>query len=173
VSVRDTFTRLVARLRRGRVRFLLIGVAGANYYAPSGAAMFMTQDRDLLLPLDARNLLRAWRACEACGLALWCGADPLDVPRDLAVAEHVLARRALVQATDGLGLDVDLTLVMAGLDFETAWKRRRTFKVHGVSIPVARLADIVESKARAGRDKDRLFLATHAKALEELIRRER
>jgi hypothetical protein len=32
---------------------VLIGVAGANYYAPAAAAAFVTQDRDLLLPLRA------------------------------------------------------------------------------------------------------------------------
>jgi hypothetical protein len=42
-----------------------------------------------------------------------------------------------------------------------------------VEIPVARLADIVASKQRAGRDKDRLFLATHADALRDLMKLER
>ncbi|HEV8266736.1 MAG TPA: hypothetical protein VGR00_00825, partial [Thermoanaerobaculia bacterium] len=76
----------------------------------------------------------------------------------------------LVQATDGKGLFVDLTLVMAGFVFETVWKERRTFVVDGVEIPVARLSHIVESKVTAGRDKDRLFLATHAEALRSLMR---
>jgi hypothetical protein len=37
---------------------------------------------------------------------------------------------------------------------------------------VARLRDIVASKAQAGRPKDRLFLATHEEALKELMRKE-
>jgi hypothetical protein len=43
--------------------------------------------------------------------------------------------------------------------------------VDGVEIPVARLLHIVESKGAAGRDKDRLFLATHRDALQQLLRR--
>ena len=39
-----------------------------------------------------------------------------------------------------------------------------------VDIPVARLADIVTSKAAAGRKKDRLFLATHAEAIRQMQR---
>jgi hypothetical protein len=38
-------------------------------------------------------------------------------------------------------------------------------------VPVARLLHIVTSKHAAGRDKDRLFLATHREALEQLLRR--
>ena len=47
--------------------------------------------------------------------------------------------------------------------------RERMFVVDGVEIPVARLTHIVESKAAAGREKDRLFLATHAEALRQLL----
>ncbi len=58
---------------------------------------------------------------------------------------------------------------MAGFDFERVWGERRVFKIEGIDVPCARLRHIVESKARAGRDKDRLFLATHREALRELL----
>jgi hypothetical protein len=73
-----------------------------------------------------------------------------------------------VRATDTRGLDVDFTTVMAGFEFAPVFARRRTFLVEGVPIPVARLSDLVASKAAAGREKDRLFLATHAEALRSL-----
>jgi len=53
-----------------------------------------------------------------------------------------------------------------------ALHERRTFSVDELDIPVARLLHIVQSKHAAGRDKDRLFLATHREALETLLRRE-
>jgi hypothetical protein len=81
----------------------------------------------------------------------------------------VVARRILTTATGHEGLAVDLSLVMAGFTFARVWRRRRVFRVNGVDVPVARLADIVTSKAAAGRLKDRLFLATHAEALEHLV----
>ena len=77
-----------------------------------------------------------------------------------------------MKATDRSELEVDLTLVMAGFDFEAVWNERRTFVVDAVEIPVARLIHIVTSKHTVGRDKDRLFLATHREALEELLRGE-
>jgi hypothetical protein len=150
------------------VRFLLIGVAGANYYARSAGTVFTTQDRDLFLPAASRNALAAWRACRELGLELWCGDEPLGAPLDLTLAKAVVDRKALVRA-ESEGLTIDLTFVMGGFDFAAVWARRRRFRVGGVSIPVARLSDIVASKAAAGRPKDRLFLATHEEALRGLL----
>jgi hypothetical protein len=81
-------------------------------------------------------------------------------------------RRALVRATGPDNLLVDLTLVMAGFDFETVWAERRTFIVDGMDVPVARLLHIVPSKEASGRDKDRLFLATHEEALRQMYEKE-
>jgi hypothetical protein len=102
---------------------------------------------------------------------LWSGDEPLDSPRDRWLATRVIDRRAETRAGDRHELQVDLTLTMTGFDFETVWNERRMFVVDGVNIPVARLLHIVESKHAAGRDKDRLFLATHREALKEMLRR--
>lgn len=168
----DPFSAVARGLLERDARFVVIGAWGANYYAHAGSVVFETRDRDLYLPPDPDNLLNVWSACEAAGLLLWAESEPLDMPRDRWLAEQIVKRRAVVRATDGRGLDVDLSLVMAGFDFETVWRERRVFVVDGVDIPVARLRHIVESKAAAGRDKDRLFLATHAEALRDLLGRE-
>jgi hypothetical protein len=162
---------LARALSDGSVRYAMIGVGGANLYAPGGAAIFITQDTDLFLPPDPDNLVRAWTACADVGLELWSQDDPLDIPRDRWLAERVVERRALTRATKD-ELQVDLTLVMKGFDFETVWNERRTFVVDEAEISVARLLHIVTSKHAAGRDKDKLFLATHRDALEQLLRRE-
>ncbi len=165
----DPFTSLAGALAADGVRYVVIGVWGANYYAPSGSAMFTTLDRDLFLPADPVNLLTAWCVCETSGFGLYAREEPLDIPRDAGLAREVVDRRVLIRASDGAGTDVDLSLVMSGFDFETVWPARRMFEVEGVTIPVARLAHIVESKARAGREKDRLFLATHREELEQIL----
>ena len=165
----DPFTSLARALSAQRVRYLVIGVWGANYYAPSGSAMFTTLDRDLFLPADTGNLLAAWHVCQDNGFELFAGAELLDEPRDVELARAVVDRRALTRASDEIGTDVDLSLVMSGFDFEAIWPARRMFEVEGVVIPVARLSHIVESKARAGREKDRLFLATHREVLDYIL----
>jgi hypothetical protein len=153
------------------VRFVLIGVGGANFHALSGSTVFTTEDRDLFLPLDTDNLVRCWEACEALNLALWSPDEPRDMPRDRWLAERVIERRTLTRAT-APDVQFDLSLVMAGFDFEEVWDGRRIFKLDDVDVPVARLLHIIRSKHATGRDKDKLFLATHRAALEELLRRE-
>ena len=154
------------------VRYVVIGVSGANLYGPSGQAVFTTDDFDLFLPPDPDNLVNARTACEDASLDLWMANEPLDRPRDRWLAERVVERRALTRANGPDDLLVDLTLVMKGYDFEAVWAERRDFVIEGEAIPVARLLHTVTSKHAAGRDKVRLFLATHREALEELLRRE-
>ena len=71
----DPFARLAKALRARQVRFAVIGVSGANFYARSGGTLFTTQDQDLFLPLDPENLLRAWQSCDGVGLELWAGEE--------------------------------------------------------------------------------------------------
>lgn len=163
---------LARALAQRSVRYLLIGVSGANLYGPGGQAVFTTEDFDLFIPPDADNLVRAWMACEEAELELWLMEEPLDRPRDLWLAERIIERRALTRATDPAELRVDLTLVMKGFDFEKAWVERRMFKIQGVDLPTARLRHIVESKHEAARDKDKYFLTTHKDALEQLLKRQ-
>ena len=165
----DTFLALVDALRRRGVRFVLIGVGGANYYARGGGAVFVTEDFDLFLPPDPINARRAWSASESLDLDLWVGDEPLDRPRDLALARAICSRRALVRVS-GRGLAADFTMVMGGWTFAHVYQKRRDFRVRGVRVPVASLRDIVESKAAAGRPKDRLFLATHEEELQDLMK---
>ncbi|MDE0332836.1 MAG: hypothetical protein OXL41_13315, partial [Nitrospinae bacterium] len=106
----DSFTSLARALSARRVRYLVIGVWGANYYAPSGGAMFTTLDRDLFLPADPGNLLAAWRVCRGTGFDLFARTEPLDEPHDARLARMVVERRGLTRASDGMGTDVDLNL---------------------------------------------------------------
>ena len=50
----DPLASLASALSTGGVRYLVIGVWGANYYAPSGSAMFTTLDRDFFLLPERR-----------------------------------------------------------------------------------------------------------------------
>ena len=152
------------------VRYVLIGVAGANFYAPTGQASFVTRDFDLFLPADPDNLVRAWAACDDAAAEVWLDDDPLDRPRDRWLAERIIDRRTLTRVTGPPNLEVDLTLVMKGFEFEAVWNERRVFVVEGVEIPTARLTHIVASKQAAGRPKDQLFLATHLDALQQWLK---
>jgi hypothetical protein len=58
---------------------------------------------------------------------------------------------------------------MAGFEFATLWPARRRFSVGDTEVPVAPLRAIVESKRRAGRKKDHLFLVAHDELLKEVL----
>lgn len=163
------FGPLARELSRRAVRYVLIGVSGANLYAPAGQAIFTTEDIDLFLPPDPENLVQAWAACADARMDLSSGAEPLSEPRDRWLADQVVRRLALTRASGANGLLVDLTLVMRGFDFDTVWTAHRDFLIDGAHVPTARLLHIIESKQAAGRDKDKLFLATHYDALRQLL----
>lgn len=164
-----SFSALLRGLNQERVRFVLIGAAGANYYAAAtGSPIFATQDRDLLLPLDSENTLKTWQVCQSCGLDLLSLGEPLGEPLDSWLADRVVQHRATVQAR-GSELWIDLSYEMSGFEFDEIWQRRRLFEVDEVEVPVARLVDIVDSKRVANRDKDRLFLSTYEDLLEKLL----
>jgi hypothetical protein len=168
--VTDPFAPLARALESRRVRYVLIGVSGANYYAPEAGARFVTEDYDLFVPLDAHNLVAAWTACDDVAADLWLSNEPLDRPHDLWLAERVVERKAVTRATGREGLQVDFTLVMQGYEFDAVWKEHRLFLTEGIPVPTARLLHIVTSKHATGRDKDKLFLATHRAALEQLLK---
>ena len=154
-----------------QVQYVLIGLSGANLYAQTAAETFVTRDFDLFLPRDPDNLVKAWSCCDDIGLELWLSNDPLDRPRDRWLAERIVERGIVTRVTGSNKFEADLTLVMKGFQFETVKELQRVFRIEGVEVPTARLLHIIQSKEAAGRDKDRLFLATHRDALEQLLKR--
>ena len=162
---------LARALAERSVRYVLIGVSGANLYGPNGQAVFTTEDLDLFVPPDPANLEQAWAACGDVQLELWLTDEPLERPRDRWLAERIVERRALTRASGPDDLLVDFTLVMKGFEFETVWNQRRIFTIEEVPVPTARLLHIVTSKQAAGRPKDQYFLATHKDALEQLFKK--
>jgi len=164
--------RLFQSLHAFQVRYLVIGVSGADLHAKQIQARFQTKDLDLFLPLDAENLLACWRACEAAGLTLWCNREPLDTPRDLWLARRAVSTRSLTTAQGADIEPTDLTLVMGSLDFEDVWLRRGPGTLDREFVDVARMSDIVASKREANRPKDVSFLTQHREVIERILANE-
>ena len=166
----DPYTKLFRALHDSEVEFLVIGVEGANYFLSTGQATFATEDLDLFLPPNAANTLAACECCRDLGYRLSSAGEPLDPQLDLWLAERIVEHRASIRAADpDSGAQLDLTHTMAGFEFVTLWPARRRFSVGDTEVPVAPLRAIVESKRRAGRKKDLLFLVTHDEVLKEVL----
>jgi hypothetical protein len=130
------FAVLVEGLHGEHVRFLLVRMGTGSLAAPDGTVV-RARYHELFLPPEPENALRAWRACEAARLELWAGGAPLGAPLDLWLAEHVVASRVRVRATDRMGLLVDLSLLVEGFDFDDLWPDRRSSTIDGVEVPFA------------------------------------
>jgi hypothetical protein len=157
----EPFIKLLHRLLAREVRFLVVGVSGANLYTASRLWLFVTAERHLFLPPEPENLIKVWAACKKTGLSLRAGERRLRPTTGVRLAERIVANRALTRACGKRWLTVDLSLVMEGFEFEQVWKERREFVIEGMLVPVARLRHIVDSKALAGTPMDRLFVHTH------------
>ena len=149
---------LASELAAGSVRYALIGVSAANLYGPAGQARIRRTD-DIDLSSFRRIQSTSWRrGTPASGRpsTLWLGRPAPERPRDRWLAERVVERRTLTRASGPNALQIDLTLIMAGFDFETVWKERRDFLIEGVPVPTARLASHRRIEAGRGTTKGSL-----------------
>jgi hypothetical protein len=155
------------RFHEGRVPYVIVGVFGANLHAQQAGLVVTTADCDLLLPPDPKVLARALRVLRKLRFTLSAGGEGIP-DEDPVLMDGIVRARACVQAVRGI-VRIDLALEIAGYTFERLWNRRRRFRLGGAVVHVAPLEDILRSKELAGRDKDKLFLATYRDALEQLL----
>jgi hypothetical protein len=137
----ESFARVISILGAAPVRFLLIRTGTGNLASPDGTVV-RAHYHELFLPPDPDTVLRVWQGCEEAGLELWAAGEPLGAPLDLWLAEHVVAGRVLVRATDRKGLLVDLSLLVEGFEFEALWTERRSLAVDGVEVSVPRFEPV-------------------------------
>lgn len=163
--------RIVATLDEHGVSYLLIGGLGATLYG----AERVTQDIDLLPRTDVENLARLAAALRDLGAFLRVGGLTDDEARALPVVidGHALAATEVTTWRTDAG-DVDVLAAIRGehgdrRQFADLVDRSNETIVTGVSVRVASLQDIVESKRFAGRDKDHDALLE----LERLLERDR
>ncbi len=149
--------RIVSTLGRHGVAYLLIGGLGATLYG----AERVTQDIDLLPRTDADNLDRLATALRDLGAFLRVGGLSDEEARALPVVidgRSLAATEVTTWRTDAGDIDVLSTLRGEHGErrrFGDLVDRSSETVVTGVTVRVASLQDIVESKRFAGRDKDR------------------
>lgn len=156
--------RVLARLNRARVEYLLIGVLAINHYADDPGSAYATADCDVLLLPDLGNLRRAMRCLLAEGFELTAGGEPLPEP-DYLTLRRMLERRATVVGRRSGALGIDLVLDAGGMSFANWRKGRRLFKVGAIRVPCAGLDKLLRAKERAGRPKDIAFLKLYGAGL--------
>lgn len=140
-----------------------LNAAGVEYVVVGGFASLVhgsalpTQDIDVVPARDAGNLDRLARALRSIGAMIRTSSEPVPANFDGPFLANMPVMLNLV--TD-FG-DVDLTFVPSGpLDGFDGWNLHAAVVeiADGVSVRVAALDDIIESKRAANRPKDQMAL---------------
>lgn len=150
-------------LSRHGVRFVVIGGFVAQMYVPE----YATEDADFTPATDRDNLERLSRALGELEARVRTEVVPEGLPFSHDAASLARASMWNLQCKHGA---FDITFEPAGGGYDHLARRAKVVTVRGVQMPLADLADIVESKRLANRPKD---LAVLPLLEDALMRRDR
>jgi predicted nucleotidyltransferase len=139
VELQPEWNEFLSSLTRRGVRFLLIGGLAV---AAHGHERY-TKDLDVLVESSVANARRLGRALVDYGFHA----------TGRAAQNWMTAPERMIK----LGrepLRIDILTSIAGVAFESAWKRRATIRLGGLTIPVIGLAELRANKLAAGRPQD-------------------
>lgn len=156
---------LFACLERHGVRYVLVGGLAAVLHG----SPLPTLDADICADRDLENLERLAAALEEIDARIRTpdAIDGVLFPRDA----RFLAGIELLNLVTSVG-DLDLTFSPAGTGgYPELAPRAVPMTVHGTTIPVAALEDVIRSKEAANRPKDQWSLPVLRQLLDELQKR--
>ena len=159
----DPYLAVIRAFTRVGVRYVVVGMAGINYYARRPSEAFATMDYDVLLEPTLSNVEKAVDRLRRLGFSIGTAQGALTSADVRAVVRQ---RRTLV-ATTPEGVMVELLLAVSGFTFAELIRDAATVTVHGTPITVGRLTKLLQSKRAANRPKDREFLRRYQALLEE------
>lgn len=134
------FKELLNLFTRHEVRYLIVGGYAVMKYAEPR----FTKDLDLLISTDRKNAEAAFRALKEFGAPL-TNLSPKDFEDEGSFYQMGKAP-----------FRVDMLMSIPGVDFETAWSRKETVDVGGVTMYFVGKDDLIKSKLAAGRPQDLL-----------------
>jgi len=150
----DPYLAAIRALNRVGAQYVVVGMAGINYYAQQPSEAFVTMDYDVFVNPTLPNVRKAIAQLGRLGFSLGTSEGALQGP---ALRELVRDRRTLV-ATAPDGLMIELMLAVSGYTFASLARDAITVTIQGTPVKVGRLTKLLRSKRIAGRPKDRQFL---------------
>lgn len=140
MEINADFRDLLRVFDESGVRYLVVGAQAVGLYAEPR----FTKDLDVWVDPTAANARLVWEALRRFGAPL----------RDVSL-EDFQDPRLVYQ----IGVEphrIDVLMGLPRIRFSTAWRRRRVFKLGGISVNVLSSADLIRSKRLAGRPQDLL-----------------
>jgi hypothetical protein len=141
--VNSNFRELLSVFNRYRVRYLVVGAYAVMRYTEPR----YTKDLDLWVDTKPANAQRVYKALVEFGVPL-LGYSPEDFTERYSVFQ--------------IGVEpqrIDVLGNISGVRFSSAWEKRRTSRVEGLTIHFIALADLIKNKEAAGRPQDLIDLA--------------
>ncbi|MBI3010726.1 MAG: hypothetical protein HYY57_07075 [Candidatus Omnitrophica bacterium] len=161
-ALQDPYRAVIQCFNRYGVQYVVVGMAGINYYANTPAQTFATMDYDLFIDPTIRNVTHVLQCLKRLKFTIGTAEGPLESQE---VRRLVKDRRTLV-ATTHEGVAIELLLAISGYVFSEIARDAATFTVRGVPVKVGRLTKLLRSKKLAGRSKDRQFLRRYQSLLQ-------
>jgi len=162
-SIPDPYLAVIRAFNRVGVQYVVIGMAGINYYARQPSEAFATMDYDLFLKPTLTNVQKALRQLRRLEFSFGTSVGAVE-ERELRT---VVRKRQTLVATTPDGIMVELLLAVSGYTFEELAKDAATLTVQDTPVRVGQLTKLLRSKRLAGRPKDRQFLKCYEALLEE------
>ena len=162
-TIYDPYRDVIDQFNRNGVRYVVVGMAGVNYYGTSPKEIFATMDYDIFLDPLLYNVEKTIKVLESLGFTLSASGSALRPER---IRKTVRNRRTII-ATNIHGIMVKLLLRVSGFAFSELGRDAATFTVEGIPVRVGRLNKLLQSKKLADRPKDRRFLKRYGSLLDE------
>lgn len=154
------YFKILGKLTKAKVRYGVVGLMGASFYGSDQT----TYDLDIFVEPDEKTLskVRALLKKEGLSEAAVSGGE---LVKPSPTSREIIDKRITLLFVEPAGLTIDVLTAVSGLDFKKLWKNHKPFVVDGQKIFVASLEDILLSKEKADRPKDRLHLPRLRKLL--------
>jgi predicted nucleotidyltransferase len=131
-------------LRDNEVQFLIVGAYAMAAHGYPRA----TGDIDLWVMASRENATRVYKALKEFGAPLAEIDDTTFAQKDVIFQIGIAPRR------------IDIITAISGVEFESAYKRRKEINLDGLLLPFISREDLIANKEATGRDKDRLDAKT-------------
>lgn len=167
----NPYAEILRVLTKKRVRYVVIGVFGINFYVTDPGEIFSTQDCDLLVKPEPDNLVRVLKLLESKGFQLETNGEPL-IGVDRWLAQKIIEHRAMVIARKDRMLRIDIVIEGGKIPYEKWNRHKKVFTIAGSKVSVGSLPMLIRAKENSNREKDRAFLKLYKIQLKEILKKQ-
>jgi predicted nucleotidyltransferase len=153
MTMEATFEKLLVRLARAEIRFVVVGGIAVSLQG----YVRLTEDVDILLDCEEGNVIRFLESLADYGEGF---------AREFTLEDFAPEEGALRLIEESEGCQLDIFTVMSGKSYADLAEDADIFKVQGFEVPYASKKSLIELKSNTVREKDLLDVQA-LKRLEE------